>query len=168
MQPEPPARFRAGLLERLGIERSLGVPALMIARSFERRPIRALFSVLGIASAVAILLVGRFFVDAIAHLADVQFRHVQRENVMVVFNRPRPASVRYELAHLPGVLRAEPFRSAPVRLRAAHRSRRVALLGLDESAELRQYSPRSPWSVSPEGLLLTPSYEILTVSPETR
>jgi putative ABC transport system permease protein len=168
MQPEPPARFRAGLLERLGLERTLGVPARMIARSFERRPVRAVFSVLGIASAVSILLVGRFFIDAIAHLADVQFRHVQRENVTVLFNTPRPASVRYELAHLPGVLRAEPFRSAPVRLRAAHRSRRVALLGLAESGELRQLLTRDLARVAlpPEGLLLTGKLaEILEVSP---
>jgi putative ABC transport system permease protein len=126
------------------------------------------FSVLGIASAVSILLVGRFFIDAIAHLADVQFRHVQRENVTVLFNTPRPASVRYELAHLPGVLRAEPFRSAPVRLRAAHRSRRVALLGLAESGELRQLLTRDLARVTlpPEGLLLTGKLaEILEVSP---
>lgn len=168
MQPEPPARFRAGLLERLGLARSLGVPARMIARSFERRPVRAALSVLGIASAVSILLVGRFFIDAIGYLAEVQFRHVQRENVTVVFSKPRPSSVRYELSRLPGVLSAEPFRSAPVRLRAGHRSRRVALLGLIESGELRQLLARdlTPVPLPPEGLLLTAKLaEILAVSP---
>ena len=167
MQPEPPARFRAGVLDRLGLGRWLGVPARMIARSFERRPVRAALSVLGIASAVAILLVGRFFVDAIGYLADVQFRQVQRENVTVVFRTPRPASVRYELSRLPGVLRAEPFRSAPVRLRAGHRTRRVALLGLAESGELRRLLGRelTPVALPPEGLLLTAKLaEILAVS----
>jgi putative ABC transport system permease protein len=168
MQPEPPARFRAGLLEHLGLERSLGVPARMIARSFERRPIRALLSVLGIASAVSILLVGRFFIDAIGYLGEVQFRHVQREDITVVFSSPRPASVRYELDRLPGVLRAEPFRSAPVRLRAGHHSRRVALLGLARTGELRQLLTQelAPVSLPPEGLLLTAKLaEILEVSP---
>ena len=168
MQPEPPARFRAGLLERLGVEPALGVPARMIVRGFERRPVRAVLSTLGIATAVAILLVGRFFVDAIGYLGDVQFRHVQRENVTVVFRTPRPASVRYELSRLPGVLRAEPFRSAPVRLRAGHRSRRVALLGLAESGELRRLLTRKlvPVALPREGLLLTSKLaEILAVSP---
>jgi putative ABC transport system permease protein len=140
----------------------------MIARAFERRPVRALLSVLGIASAVSILLVGRFFIDAIRYLGDVQFRHVQREDVTVVFSTPRPASVRYELAQLPGVLRAEPFRSAPVRLRAGHRSRRVALLGLARGGELRQLLTRelTPVALPPEGLLLTAKLaEILEVSP---
>jgi hypothetical protein len=45
------------------------------------------------------------------------------------FNEPRPARIGYEVSHLPGVLRAEPFRSVPVKLRFTHHQYRTALDG---------------------------------------
>ncbi len=168
MQPEAPARFRTGLLERLGLERRLGMPARSIARNLQRRPVKAALSVLGIASAAVILLVGRFFVDSVGYLGDVQFRHVQQENLTVVFTAPRSAGVQYELQRLPGVLRAEPVRSVPVRLRAGHRSRRINLLGLSPTGELRRLLGRdlAPVALPPEGLLLTAKLaEILHTVP---
>ncbi|HEU5260240.1 MAG TPA: FtsX-like permease family protein [Gemmatimonadales bacterium] len=168
MQPEPPARFRAGPVERLGLHRLLAVPGRIIARDLERRPVKAALSALGIAFAVAILVVGRFFVDAMRYMADVQFRHVQRENLTLVFNAPRSPGVRHELARLPGVLSVETFRSVPARLRAGHRSRRTALLGLEEGGELRRLVGRNlaPVALPPDGLVLTAKLgEILHVAP---
>jgi putative ABC transport system permease protein len=168
MQPEPPARFHAGPLERLGLHRLLAAPGRIIARNLERRPVRAALSALGIACAVAILMVGRFFIDAMAEMADVQFRRVQRENITVVFNATRSAPVRYELARLPGVLRAEPFRSVPVRLRAGHHQRRTALLGLEPQGELRRLIGRGHEVVAlpSEGVVLTSKLaELLGVRP---
>lgn len=168
MQPERPARFRGGVFERLGLDRRLRVPGRLIARNLERRPIKAALSVLGIALAVAVLLVGRFFVDAILRIADVQFRHVQRENLVVVFNASQPAHAVYDLGHLPGVLRVEPFRSIPARLRAGHHSRRGALLGLERGAELRRLvgADFRVTPLPPEGLVLTAKLaEILRVTP---
>ena len=168
MQPEAPTRFRGGLFERLGLDRALRVPGRLIARSLERRPVKAMLSALGIAFAVAVLLVGRFFVDAILRIADVQFRHVQRENLLVVFNTPRPAGASYELSHLPGVLRVEPFRSVPARLRAAHYSRRSIVLGLGRDAELRRLvgAEFRVTPLPPAGVVLTAKLaEILHVVP---
>jgi putative ABC transport system permease protein len=168
MQPEPPARFRAGLLGRIGLERHLGMATRMIVRSLERRPVKAALSVLGIASAASILLVGRFFVDAIGYLGDVQFRHVQRESFTVVFAGPRPMAVRGELERLPGVTRVELFRSMPARLRAGARVRRTAILGLSPTGELRRLLDRrlGPVALPPEGVLLTRKLaDILSVEP---
>lgn len=171
MQPEPPARFQGGMFERLGLQRILSVPGRIIARSLERRPLKAAVSMLGIAAAVAILLVGRFFVDAILRIADVQFRHVQRENVTVVFNAPRSAGVRYALERLPGVLAAEPFRSVPARLRAGYRSRRVAVLGLERDGVLHRLVS-GDYRVTPvpaDGVVLTAKLaDILGVGPGDR
>jgi putative ABC transport system permease protein len=168
MQAEPPPRFQGGLFERLGLDRLLAVPGRIIARSLERRPFKALLSVLGIAFAVAILIVGRFFIDAILRIADVQFRYVQRENLMVAFNAPRSAAVRYELARLPGVVRVETFRNVPARLRAGHRSRRAAVLGLEAAGELRRLVDRDlgVTAVPEEGVVLTAKLgEVLRVRP---
>ena len=79
------------------------------------------------AFAVAILMVGRYFVDAIRYMADVQFRVVQREDVTVTFHEPLPRARATSSATLPGVMRAEPFRAVPARLRSSTRPRRVAL-----------------------------------------
>jgi len=84
MRPEPPLRFHAGVLERSGVQRLLPSAVRMIVRNVTRRPGRAALSVLGISLAVAILILGRYFVDAIQHIADVQFRLVQRDDVTVV------------------------------------------------------------------------------------
>lgn len=168
MRPESPARFRAGVLERLGLDRALRIPTRLIARSLERRPVKAALSALGIALAVSVLLVGRFFVDAILRIADVQFRHVQRENLTVLFNAPRPSNVVYALRHLPGVLRVEPLRSVPARLRAAHHSRRIAVLGLEQDGELRRLvgADFGVTPLPPEGVVLTAKLaEILGVVP---
>ncbi|HET9386739.1 MAG TPA: ABC transporter permease [Gemmatimonadales bacterium] len=168
MQPEPPARFRGGVFESLGLDRALRVPGRLIARSLERQPLKAALSALGIALAVAVLLVGRFFVDAILRIADVQFRHVQRENLTVVFNAPSAAQAVYELGHLPGVLKVEPFRSVPARLRATHYSRRGVVLGLPGDAELRRLvgADFRVTPLPPEGVVLTGKLAaILHVAP---
>jgi len=138
MRPEPPASFRAGRLEETRVYRRLPASARMIARNLGRRPGRAALSVLGMALAVAVLIVGRSFVDAIDFLSTFQFRSVQREDVTVMFHDPRPARARHEIESLPGVLRSEPFRVVPARLRHGHAERRVALFGLEAGSELRR------------------------------
>jgi putative ABC transport system permease protein len=168
MRPEPPASFRSGWLERLGLRRWLPASVRMIWRNVSRRPVRAGLSVLGMAFAVAILVVGRFFVDAVNHLAEVQFRTVQREDVTLAFHEPLRADARFAVRSLDGVLQAEPFRVVPARLRFEHASRRVALFGMEPGAELRRIvdTDRRVWQVPPEGVLVTRKLgEILGVAP---
>lgn len=157
MRPEPPPNFHAGPLERAGLRDRLPAPARMILRNLARRPARALAAVVGMAFAVAILIVGRYFVDAIQYLADVQFRLVQRDDVTLGFRDALPERARHALAHLPGVQRAEPFRSVPAELRFGHRSRRVGLTGLDADGELHRLIDERlrPVAVPADGVLLT-------------
>jgi putative ABC transport system permease protein len=136
MRPEPPAQFRRTLMERLGLQRWLSPVGRIILRNLERKPIQSFLSILGIALAVAMLVVGRYSYDAIDYLIDVQFGRVQRDDVTVLFNEPRPGQTHYEMTHLPGVLRAESFRSVPVRLRFEHRTHRIGIMGLSPTGEL--------------------------------
>jgi putative ABC transport system permease protein len=137
MRPEPPARFRPGLIERIGLRGVLSPAAKMIVRNISRRGWKSALSISAIALAVAILVVGRYSFDALDYIIDVHFRTVQREDVAVTFNEPRASGLRFELTRLPGVLKSEPFRAVPVRMRFGHRSKRLAILGLDHDAELR-------------------------------
>jgi putative ABC transport system permease protein len=138
MRPEAPARFRPGVLERLGFQSLLSSSARLVIRNFERNPWKATFAVLGVAIAVAVLMLGRYAIDANELMRDRQFRTIQREDVAAVFALPRSPSAMTALAGLPGVLRIEPYRSLAVRLHAGHRSRTVAIQGVDSGAELRR------------------------------
>ena len=157
MRVEAPLRFRVGFLERRGLYRWVSSPVRMILRNLARRPLRAALSVLGIACAVAILVVGRYFVDAVRYLADVQFRLVQSDDVSVGFHDPLPLRARHDVARLPAVLRAEVFRTVPVRVRFEHRSRRTALMGLEGGARLHRLVTRDLQAVEvpPAGVVLT-------------
>jgi putative ABC transport system permease protein len=143
----------------------------MIWRNLARHPVRAALSVLGTALAVAILLVGRFFVDAVQTMNDVQFRAVQREDMTLVFHEPLRSDARHAVASLPGVLQAEPFRVAPVRIRFAHVERRVPLFGLAEGHELRRVigADGTARRLAPDGVILTEKLgAILGVVPGDR
>ncbi len=157
MRPEPPANYRETLIERLGTKRWLSQPSRMIARHVARRPVKSSLSVLGIAFAGGIMMVGNFQRDAIDYMVDVQFRFSQREDISVELVEPTSVTAVYELKSLPGVNHVEGFRSVAVRLRHAHRSHRTALLGLNGLGELRRLVDRSlaPVELPPAGVVLT-------------
>jgi putative ABC transport system permease protein len=116
MRPETPPRYSRGILERIGLSRPIPPPVLMIARNIGRRPAKALLSTFGIALAVGILVLTRYFGDVIDWMVQIQFRETQLEDVTVILGQPRSASVLHDLAHLPGVRAVEPFRAVSARL----------------------------------------------------
>ncbi len=157
MRPEPPAHFRTTRLERLGLGRLLGVPGRMVLRNVARRPFRFALSAFGVGLAIALMILGAFFMDAIDHVMTVQFDVAERHDVTVSFSLPRSARARYELMRLPGVLRIEPFRTVPVRLRYRNRSRHVPILALPAVQSLNRVIDRwsGPVTLPPDGLVLS-------------
>jgi putative ABC transport system permease protein len=129
MRPPAPGLYRRTLLETLGIERM--PPALrMIVRNMERRPLRTALSVAGIAAAVAIVVMGLFFRDAIEVVVDTQFTLGLRGDVVVWTTEPvDDATVRREVARLPGVTGVETTRFVPVTFVNGHRRERSLLRG---------------------------------------
>ena len=171
MRPEAPARFKAGILERLGIGRNLPTSVRMIMRSLERNPVKAFLSTLGIALSVAILIVGRYSGDAIDVLTNFQFEGAQREDVTVTFTEPLPRAAAYDLAALPGVLTVEPYRTVPAELSNGHLRRQVALSGMEPGGELRRVLDMEgrPYNLPPGGVILTRQLaELLEVEPGDR
>lgn len=156
MRPEAPARYRKTRLERLA-GRRVSPTGRMLLRGLERRPGKALLSTLGVACATAIVVMGWYAFDAIELMQEVQFQTVQREDVTVVLREPASAATRHTLARLPGVLRTEPFRVVPARLRNGHRTYRAALQGLTPGGELRRIvgSDFRPHELPEDGVLLT-------------
>jgi putative ABC transport system permease protein len=168
MRPEAPTTFRPTPLERLGFARLLSPSGRMALRNMGRRPVRALLTTVGMALAVAMLVVGSFFQDAMDVLLDVSFRSAERGDATVAFAEALPSDALDEVRRLPGVLDAEPFRSVPVRLHAGHRTRTTALTALLPDARLRRVVglEQGPVSLPTEGLLLTDTLAaLLRVAP---
>ncbi len=157
MRPEPPADYRPTIIERLGAQRLFDQPTRMVVRHLERRPFKSLLTVLGIAMAGAILMVGAFQEDSIDHMIDVQFNLAQREDLTVTFTDPVESDALFELEAVPGVFRAEPFRGVPVILRSGHRSYRTAIQGYQPGGELHRTlnADLQPIELPAEGVLLT-------------
>lgn len=148
MRPDTPGTFRAGLAERLGVQRHLSAAQRIILRNIERRPLRALLATAGIALATAIVMVGWFMFDAIDVMKDIQFGLVQRHDVMVLFESPRSAPAGWALDRMEGVRRVEPYRVVPVRLRHGPLVKRSAILGLAPGDGLQRLVDRD-FSVRP-------------------
>ncbi len=157
MRPEAPARYRRSLFERLGLSHRLRPTARMVLRTLERQPARTAASIVGIALAGAVLFVGFVFIDAITVLIDNEFQVRMRQDVTLTFVEPRSSSAVYDLEHLPGVMRVETQRTVPVRLRAGHRERTLAITGLQQAPTLNRVIDQDghPHAVPSDGLLLS-------------
>ena len=143
MQPAVPGNFRVTLLERLGAARHLSQPTRMIFRNLERRPLKALFSIIGVAMSGGILVMGGFFPDSVDYIVDFQFKQAQRDDLMVVFNDAVSSDALYSLTNVPGITYAEPFRSVAVRLRSGNNTYRTSIQGLEDNGRLRRLLDRS-------------------------
>jgi putative ABC transport system permease protein len=157
MRPEPPARYRRSLLETPLVTRHLSNAGRMVLRNIARHPFRSTASIVGVGFAAAILVVGFVFIDALDSLVTIQFSVAERQDVSVTFVEPRSASARHALARLPGVIAVEPQRLVPVRIRAGHRHRNIALTGVFPDARLRRIvdGRGRALSLPPSGLVLS-------------
>jgi putative ABC transport system permease protein len=157
MRPPSPGRYRRTLLERLGVKGMS--PALrMIVRNMERRPVRTVMSVAGVAAAVAIVIMGRFFGDAIDSILDTQLRLGLRGDVTVWTTDPvDDAAARASLARVPGVVQVEATRFAAVEFRNGSRHERGIIRGYAGRPELYRVvdADRRPVAIEGRDLVLT-------------
>ena len=157
MQPEAPPRYRPTVLERLGLAPLVTPAARMVVRELERKPWRAAGSVLGIAMAAALVVVSTFAFGAVEHMLRIQFGLTQREDVQLTLVEPRAVGALSTVEHLPGVVRAEPFRSVAARLHSGSRQRRVAIQGVPADATLHAVLDFNLKKIAlpPDGLLVS-------------
>lgn len=157
MRPPSPARYRRTLIERTGLSALAGPSGLTVVRELERRPLRTLLSSVGIAGAVALLILGRFGWDSVNAYFEGTFSREQRQDLTVTFAQAiDPRSVG-ELARLPGVVRAEGMRMVPVRVMHEHRKRDSVIVGLPRETTLRRLVEHGGGEVSvpSDGIVLT-------------
>lgn len=157
MRPAPPTSYRPTLLERLGLHARLSPVTRMIVRHLERHWQRSSISCLGIAAAMAVLIGAAFVLDALDFILDVQFNRAEREDVTVSLIEPQSRRAFHEIASLPGVLRAEPYRAVPARLKFKNFEERLVIQGISADGDLHRMLDTSldPIPVSPGGILLS-------------
>ena len=156
MRPPAPGRYRPALAERLGLH-ALPPGLRMTLRGMERRPLRSALSVAGVAAAVAIVVMGNFFRDAIDAIVDAEFNLKMRADTIVWTAEPLGEEAAQRLARLPGVRAVESGRDVAVRLAHGHRSERATLQGYAAVPTLLRIVDVDGRSHAPpdDGLLMT-------------
>ncbi|MBK6006460.1 ABC transporter permease [Ramlibacter ginsenosidimutans] len=135
MRPPAPGRFRRTLVERLGFT-GLSPALRMILRNMERKPLRTGLSIGGMAAAVAIVVMGNFFRDAIEVVIDGSFALSMRSDVSVWLTEPGEGAIALQLARLPGVVAHESLRDVQATLVNGQRRQRVMIRGGPLRSEL--------------------------------
>jgi putative ABC transport system permease protein len=157
MQPEPPESFKPTFIERLHLDRLVGVAGRMVLRDIERHPLRLALSSLAVALATSILLVGTTMSDSLDRAIESQFTRVEREDITLSFDRARSASALHELSHVGGVLVAEAQRVVPAKLTHAWHERDLSIVGVPSNAKLRRLEDANGVAIRPPptGMLLS-------------
>lgn len=155
MRPPAPGLYRRSLLERVPRLR-LGPVAQMIFRNVERRRLRSAVTVGGIACAVAIVIMGNFFRDAIEVILDATFNLGMRGDVAVWTKEPVDASAARALQRIRGVQQVEAGRRVQVRFVHGQRSETGLVQGRPTPPELQRIIDvdRRVAPLAPDGLLM--------------
>lgn len=156
MRPEAPERYARRMIERLGSIRRSHPTSRMILRHLDRRPVKSGLTVIGLAAALAILMVGSFQGDAIDYMIDVQYGLAQREHVAVGFDRALGPDAVLALARLEGVTDHMPFRGSPAHVSFGHRMIKTSIQAFPTSTGVHRAidSQMQPIQLPREGILL--------------
>ncbi len=168
MRPEPPAQYKVSLMEKMGLGRKITQPSKIIIRNIERKPIRTLLSVIGIALACGTMIASGFFKDAVDYMINVQFVLSQKEDMSVAFFDLTSRRAAYELKQIDGVRYVEPYRIVPVKFINGHRSYKTVIKGMEPDSRLQQLLDTNLNKVAlpSSGLMLTDHLaKILKVRP---
>jgi putative ABC transport system permease protein len=119
---------------------------------------RSLYTVIGVAFGISLILVSAAFIDSIGYFLDLQFGRIQRYDAVVNFSptQPQPAALAVEVESWEEVESAEPILQVPVRLLRGDEGYSTMLIGLSPDSELYGlYSTSGEGvAVSDRGILL--------------
>lgn len=157
MRPPAPPAFHENIWEKLGLTRRLSRRGRILFRNLTLRPWRTTLSVMGIAFAVMVTMLGLFWWDTVNFIIFTQFSLTQREDAQIVFVENVPEKTLEELGNIPGVLQVEGYRGLPIRMKLGHRKIQTSLTGYPPNAQLRRLLNKD-WKdveLPPEGLLIS-------------
>jgi len=136
MRPPAPTGYHSLLADhklRLTMFSQLTIMAL---RHLVRWPARSFLTTLGTSLSVALLIAAFFSFDSIDYMIDTIFFRTERQDATINLATNSSSDTLFNLAALPGVLTAEPFRIVPTIFRNGHREERIAIEGITATADL--------------------------------
>jgi putative ABC transport system permease protein len=138
LAPPTPTGFghAGGLIDRF--TGALDGKSRMVARRILRFPRRAATTVIGIALATALMVTTQHFPLSMDRIISVTFGVAQRMDAMLAFSDAADDAILRDVAHLPGVLRVEPLRTAEIVFEAGSRRERNSISGVPEGASLNR------------------------------
>ena len=154
LRPPTPPTYREMPLVAALIDR-LDQPTRIILRQITRTPVRSATTSIGIAFAVAVLIMSLQWIDSIEHLAEAYFHQTLRQDLSVALHDPQAPAARHEFARLPGVLSTQVARHFPADFTVGRRRHRGHITGLAREAALEVIRDARGWTVPvPEGGLV--------------
>jgi putative ABC transport system permease protein len=157
MSPPAPPRYQKFFNGSINFNRFIRTSSIISSRHLLHWPWRTAAGILGTALAVAILVGSLWAQGAIEYMIDISFQKAERQDASISFTERRPISALHDARHLPGVLRAEPFRTVAAKLRLGQRERRVAIVGMPSNTRLSRAldADELPLVLPPRGLVIS-------------
>lgn len=149
LTPPRPTAFFAAKGGLAAFAAKLDAKSRIIMRRIVRFPRRAGTTALGVAFAIALLVVARTFPAEMDYLLDVNFGVANRQDVTLTFAEARDRGVLHHVERLPGVLYAEPFRIDDIVFRHNGRTVHEAVFGVPQAARLSRVVGASQSPIPP-------------------
>ena len=135
LPPSPPVyKRRKNFITRLLAW--LDQPTRIIFRQLARWPIRSMLTSIGVAFAIAVLVMSLSWFDSIRQIIDVYFFDAQRQDITIGLSNEKENEIVYDLLHLQGVLSVEPSRIVSTEFHASNRKHRGTIQGISSTAIL--------------------------------
>ena len=136
MQPPAAPRYRKLFSTLSGRFSLFSQLTIMSLRDIIRRPLRAAATSLGIAMGLGLLVTALLSFDSVEHMIDVAFFRTDRQHATLTFTDEKHARTLQSVERMPGVMRAEPYRSVAARIRNGHLSRQLSIIGKPKDMDL--------------------------------
>ncbi|MDZ4776854.1 MAG: FtsX-like permease family protein [Alphaproteobacteria bacterium] len=159
LAPPQPAAFHRFGDTIASFNARLDAKSRIIVRRILRFPRRTATTSIGVALAIALLVVARTFPAVMDHLLDVHFGLGNRQDVTLTFIEPREIGVLNQVERLPGVMYAEPFRAEDVIFQNGRRRVQEAIVGVPYEARLSRLIGQNgrPFEPPADGVVLSRS-----------
>jgi putative ABC transport system permease protein len=157
MRPPAPPIYRTLRFEQFGFISHFSASAKMFYRHTFRHLFRTVITSVGIALAMAIVILGLFWQDAVQYLIKTQFLMSQKQDATVSFTQQLQDKVLIDLKHIKGVINAEGYRMSPARLSNQNFYEQTALFGIPSDAKLKHVldNNENPIAIPENALVLS-------------
>jgi putative ABC transport system permease protein len=157
MIPPSPSVYRHSFFSTSVLTRWLDQPSRIALRQLGRWPLRSFLTSSGIAMAAGLIIMTLQWDDSLGHLKRVYFFEAQRQNVTLGLIEPQAIRAIYDIANLPGVMKAEPTRfvSADFKVGAiTHRGSISGILPNNVLQPIYDDAKQESLSVPDDGLMI--------------